>query len=111
MMFRLIGVLLLVFWTAPLCLLAHDPSKHKGKPTEGEIVSATKDRLEIKTAAGTKAVTLNEKTKVERGNQAAAFTDLKKGDHVMVFGTTLATGELVAREVLIGKAEAHKGHK
>ena len=110
-MFRLIGVLALVAWMAPLSLLAHDPSKHKGKATEGEIVSVTKDRLELKTVAGTKTITLNEKTKIEHGNQAAALTDLKKGDHVTVFGTTLATGELVAREVLIGKATAHKGHK
>ncbi len=110
MMFRLICVLALLAWMAPLSLLAHDPSKHKGKPTAGEIVSVTKDRLEIKTATGTKAVTLNEKTKVEHGNQAATAADLKKGDHVTVFGTTLATGELVAREVLIGKAPAHKGH-
>lgn len=96
---------------APLSLTAHDPSKHKGKPTQGEVLSVTKDHIELKTAAGTKTVTLVEKTKIERGNQTATPADLRKGDHVMVFGTTLASGELVAREILIGKPATHKGHK
>jgi hypothetical protein len=35
---------------------------------------------------------------------------LKKGEHVSVFGTKLATGELVATEVVMGahEAEHHK---
>ncbi len=81
--------------------LAHDPSKHKGRATKGEVVSVAGDRLELRTAAGLKAVTLNEKTKYERGDQIAAKADLKAGEQVTVFGTTLATGELVAREVLL----------
>ena len=84
---------------------AHDPSKHKGRATKGEVVSVAGDRVELRTTAGMKAVTLNEKTKYERGDQAAAKADLKAGQQVTVFGTTQATGELVAREVLFEAAK------
>jgi hypothetical protein len=36
---------------------------------------------------------------------------LKAGERVSVFGTKLPTGELVAREVLIGTADSHADHK
>ena len=92
----------------PFVAGAHDPSKHKGKPTKGEVVSVANDRIEVKTATGTKTFTLTDKTKFERGEQAATRADLKKGDPVTVFGTTLASGEVVAREVLVGKPGGHK---
>ena len=106
----MLGTFLIVALLAPLSLRAHDPSKHKGKPTEGEVVSVAPDRIELKTATGTKTVALNDKTKLERGNQAATAADLKKGEHVTVFGTTLASGELVAREILIGKQAPPGSH-
>ena len=107
---RMLRTLLLLALASPLLLQAHDPSKHKGQGTRGEVVSVAGDRLELKTAAGVKTVILSDKTKLERGDQAARASDLKKGDPVLVFGTTLATGELVAREILIrpGGREAHK---
>ena len=80
---------------------AHDPAKHKGKPTRGEVVSVAGDRIELKTAGGMKTVTITDKTRFERGDQPAARSDVKIGDHLTVYGTTLATGELVAREVLL----------
>ena len=86
---------------APLALRAHDPSQHKGKATTGEIVSIGADRLELKTAAGVKTVTLSDKTKIERGEHNLHTSDLKKGDQVMVYGATLATGELVSKEILV----------
>ena len=93
--------LLILGWSAP-SLKAHEPSKHKGKATEGEIVSVAGDRFEMKTATGNVTVTFSGKTKFEHGDQAAAKDHLKKGEHVSVFGTKLPTGELVAREVLLG---------
>ena len=97
-------------------LLAHDKSLHKGRPTDGEVVTVVANRLDLKTAQGIKKVTLTEKTTFERGDKAAARADLKKGDKVTVFGTTLATGEIVANEVLLAApgsaaAQQHKsGH-
>ena len=36
---------------------------------------------------------------------------VQKGQKVSVFGTKLDTGELVAREILIGAADSHAAHK
>ena len=94
---------------APLALRAHDPSQHKGKATTGEVVSIGADRFELKTAAGVKTVTMSDKTKIERGDHNLHTTDVKKGDQVMVYGTTLATGELVSKEILITTG-AHADH-
>ncbi|MBI3695544.1 MAG: hypothetical protein HY238_11990 [Acidobacteria bacterium] len=110
MSLRMLRTLLAVALAAPLFLQAHDASKHKGQGIRGEVVSVAGDRLELKTAAGVKTVILNDKTKLERGDQAARASDLKKGDPVMVFGTTLATGELVAKEILI-QPGGHQAHK
>lgn len=90
---------------------AHDPSKHKGKGTKGEIVSIANDRIELKTSAGVKAVTITDKTTFERGSEKVSKAALKKGDQVTVFGTKLATGELMAQEVMLANPESHEGHK
>jgi hypothetical protein len=89
---------------------AHDPSKHKGKPVEGEVVSVADDRFEIKTATGTVPVTYSSKTKFEHGTATVDKTHVTVGERVSVFGTKLPSGELVAREVIIGTAGAHSGH-
>ena len=94
---------------APLALRAHDPSQHKGKATTGEIVSIGADRIQLKTATGVKTVALSDKTKIERGEHNLHTSDLKKGDQVMVYGTTLATGELVSKEILVTTG-AHGDH-
>jgi Domain of unknown function (DUF5666) len=94
----------------PASAWAHDASKHKGKATRGKVVSVSGDRMELKTATGTKTVTLTDQTKFEHGNQTMAREDLKKGDQVKVIGTTLASGEIVAREVLMAGSEAQPTH-
>src|SRR5262245_29717308 len=100
MMFsKLLGILLAFGLAIPAW--AHDPSKHKGKATQGEVISVSTDRFELKTAKGVKVVTLNDQTKFEHGDQRMTKTDLKKGDTITVIGTTLASGEIVAREVLM----------
>ena len=103
--------LLILGLIAPSILKAHEPSKHKGKATEGEIVSVGGDRFEMKTATGNVTVTFSDKTKFEHGDQAATKDHLKKGEHVSVIGTKLASGELVAREVLLGASGSHKGRQ
>jgi hypothetical protein len=89
---------LIIFVTAAA---AHDPSKHKGKATEGEITAVSGDKIELKTSAGNVQVSLNAKTKIEHGTQVVDRSHLKPGERVSVFGTKLASGELVAREVVI----------
>lgn len=93
---------------ATTSLLAHDAKLHKGKATEGEIVSISGSAAVLKTAAGNVNVTLNKDTKYEMGNAAVDVNHFKKGDKVSVIGTKLATGELVAKEVLMSVAPAAK---
>jgi len=80
---------------------AHDASLHKGKPTAGKVVSIDEEVLKLKTATGTTTVTLQEKTKFERGKESVTREALKPGQQIRVFGTKLPGGELVAREVLL----------
>ena len=98
----------------PGTVLAHDASKHKGKPVQGEVSSLTSDGFELKTATGTIPVTFSSKTKFEHGNTIVDKTHVTKGGRVQVFGTKLPSGQLVAREVLIGGTSPqngeHEGH-
>jgi hypothetical protein len=96
---------------APWVAGAHDASLHKGKATAGEVVSISADKLELKTATGAVTVMLNDKTKYEHGNQAVTKDHVQKGARVSVFGTKLATGELVAKEIVIGAPDSHASHK
>lgn len=61
--------------------------------------------------AGAKTVTINDKTKFERGSAQAMKSDLKKGDRVTVFGTKLTNGELLARGIRLGSPEHHESQK
>ena len=85
---------------------AHDASKHKGKPVQGEVITSSSDRFEVKTESGVIPVTFSSKTKFEHGSAAVDNTHVTKGTQVSVFGTKLPSGEMVAREVLIGTAAA-----
>src|SRR6266545_2278448 len=85
---------------------AHDAKLHKGKATEGEIVSIAGNTVVMKTATGSVTVTLNKDTKYEMGEQAVDMNHFKKGDKISVIGTKLATGELVAKEMMMTMAPA-----
>ncbi|MEZ5398773.1 MAG: DUF5666 domain-containing protein [Bryobacteraceae bacterium] len=98
---KLFGALILAGFVGAVVLMAHDPSQHKGTPTKGEVVSIAGDRIQVKTDKGMKTVTLNGKTTFERGKAKASLSDFKKGDRVDIRGTTLASGEIVATEVLL----------
>ena len=106
----LFSTILAIALLAP-SLGAHDASLHKGKATVGEVVSVAPGKMELKTATGPVKVTLNDKTKYEHGNQTVDMSHVQKGQKVSVFGTKLGTGELVAREILIGAADSHAAHK
>ena len=99
-------------------LSAHDEKLHTGNATQGEIVSIAGNNVVMKTAAGNIKVTLSKDTKYEMGDQAVDVNHFKKGDKVSVIGTKLASGELVAKEVMMttapakaaGKAQAEHKH-
>ena len=111
-MFKKTSVMLLFLaLLMPAAVRAHDPSKHKGKGIQGEIVSITNDRIQVKTSTGTLMVSTDDKTKFERGNHQVTKADLKKGDQVTIFGTKLSTDELVAREILLTSPEHPGNHK
>lgn len=91
-------------------LSAHDAKLHKGNATQGEVVSIAGDNLVMKTAKGNVTVTLNKDTKYEMGDQAVDLNHFKTGDKISVFGTKLASGGLVAKEVVMGGADHDAGH-
>ncbi len=108
---HLLTFLLAAAVASPLAV-AHDPSKHKGKPIKGEVTSVGASEFTIATAKGELKVTFSEKTKFERGDAQASAADLKKGMEVTVLGTMLGTGdEVVAREVLLAPSEGGHGHQ
>ena len=109
-MTRVIGTGIAVVLLAGVLAAGHVQSLHKGHPTEGQVLSVSKDGLVIETAKGNVFVTLSDSTTVERGDDKVAWDAIHTGDHVSVFGTTLATGELVAREIVIGDPHGHDGH-
>jgi len=109
-MTRVIGTGIAVVLLAGGLSAAHEQSLHKGRPTAGEVVSVSKDGLVMQTAKGNVSVTLSDSTTVERGDEKVLRDAIHAGDHVSVFGTTLATGELVAREIVIGSSHGHEGH-
>lgn len=88
-------------------LSAHDGDDHKGKATEGQIVSIAADNFVMKTAKGNVTVTLSKDTKYEMNKQAVDKGHFKTGDKVSVIGTALTGGKLVAKEVMMGNAPSH----
>jgi ribosomal protein S1 len=90
---------------------AHEQSLHKGRATGGTVVSISERGLMLESAAGNVPVILSETTKFERADKPVTKQEIRKGDHVDVFGTKLETGELVAKEVIVHGPEApeHEG--
>ena len=92
-------------------LSAHDAKLHKGKATDGEVVSIDAAKMVVKTAKGNVNVTLNKDTKYEMGDQAVDASHFMKGSKVSVIGTKLANGNLVAKEVIMSMAGAKDAAK
>jgi hypothetical protein len=89
--------------------LAHDPKLHKGPKVEGRVVSLKGDHLEVETKDGTVAVALSPETKYEQGmaGEQATKSVLKEGQHVMVTGHKLESGEFGASEVMVHTVGDH----
>lgn len=93
-------------WLAALGALSawgHDPAQHKGKPLEGQVMEAGEGQFVLKTSTGEKTVIVSAETQYETSEGKASAAAVKKGAHVTVFGTILASGEMVAKEVIVGK--------
>lgn len=82
---------------------AHDPKLHKGPKVEGTVVSLKGDKLVVQTNDGPVKVALSIETSYEQGmaGEKATESALKEGEHVMISGHKLESGELVASEVMI----------
>ncbi|HEY9250683.1 MAG TPA: DUF5666 domain-containing protein, partial [Rariglobus sp.] len=86
---------------------AHDPKLHKGPVTTGVVAAVSAESFDLKTKTATVKVTFTDKTKFEHGNATVDKSHVKKGESVSVIGTKLPTGELVAKEVLLGVGDSH----
>lgn len=85
---------------------AHERNLHKGRATGGTVVSISERGLVLETDTGNVSVTVSEATKYERADEPVTKQEVRKGDHVEVFGTKLETGELVAKEIIVHGPEA-----
>ena len=99
-----VTTLLMLTLLAPAGVQAHDPRLHKPNAVTGEIASVAAGSFELKTKTGTIKVTFSSKTKFEQGKETVDKSRLTKSDQIGVIGTKLPTGELVAKEVLLGLA-------
>lgn len=113
---RMICCVILAALFAAASILAHDAKYHKGRSTDGEVLSVLEDRITLKTETATKIILFTAKTNFEADGQKVTAKALKKGEKVNVLGTTLASGEIVATEILIstgakksGPASSHTG--
>jgi len=89
-------------------VFGHDAKLHSPNATEGQIVSISGNNVVMKTAKGDVKVTLSKDTKYEMGDQAVDVNHFKKGAKIAVIGTKLATGEIVAKEMIM-PMESPKG--
>ncbi len=102
---RIFSVVAILALLSSSMLLAHDPKKHKGRPIAGTVEKLTDKGLEFRTEKGTKTVLFTDKTVFEHGDHKVNRSDVKANEHLIILGTTLATGEIVAKEVLWAPSE------
>lgn len=87
---------------------AHDEKLHKGKSTDGKVLTIEGDSIEVKTEKGTVVVSVMTETNYELGTKGkpAKKSDLKEGDFVMVSGPKLESGKIAAKAIMIHPADA-----
>ena len=111
---RLLGFGLAVMLGLAQSAFAHG-GEHHGKPVMGYVTSTEKDSFTIKGDKGETKVSVSSETEYTTGN-GSEKTDMRprKGDHVMVYGTTLENGQVVAAEVMVhregAKSDMDGGH-
>lgn len=97
------GLMLSILLASPAW--AHDAKYHKGKPVEGTVQDTRADGFDLKTEKETIKVTYDKELNVEHGDSHVTREAIHAGDKVGVLGTRLASGDLVAHEVLISPAK------
>jgi hypothetical protein len=103
---HVILVLGLLLVTNAINAWAHGAHAHHGKPTEGTIAAVDGEHLTLTMDAGPVAVTLTETTHIAEGEKEVDRNALAPAVHVSVFGTKLASGELVAEDIHVEDAGA-----
>lgn len=93
---------------------AHGNEAH-GKPVMGNVVALEKDSFVIKGEKGDIKVAVSGKTEYTTGDGSEVTTMRPEtGDHVLVYGTILGDGSIVAKEVTVHrmakKSGDHTGH-
>ncbi|MBI4733593.1 MAG: hypothetical protein HY779_02020 [Rubrobacteridae bacterium] len=74
-----------------------------GRPVDGEIIDIDDTSMTVKSQDGsTKIVVLSSKTKVNKAT-TISLEELKKGENVMVIGTTNSDGSVSAESISIGR--------
>jgi hypothetical protein len=98
----------------PSLSMADGKTLFKRRPVEGQVFFKKDNSIEIKTQKVIEEtitkVTLTGDTKVRRGLADVNRESLHEGDSVSVIGTKLPSGELVAREIVIGSANEDSNH-
>jgi hypothetical protein len=80
---------------------AHEGHDHK---VMGTVAKIQDTQLEVKTQDGNAvSVTLNDQTKILRGKQKAAKTEIKEGERVVVIYTTTKDKVSIAKEVRLAQ--------
>lgn len=107
------SILTLLFFLVVFSPLAfsHDEKFHKGKAHEGIVKGLTEFGFKLKTKTEEKKVEVTKDTIYEAGTagEKASFEDLRNELPVKIYGTTLASGVLVAKEVLINRPPSYSG--
>ena len=82
---------------------AHGGEMHMGKGLEGMAVKISETGCTVKGEAGETKVSFTDETKFVIGEEGkdTKKSDLKENSHVLVHGTKLESGEVVAKEVVI----------
>ena len=106
MLHRLILIFLVAVAFVPISSKADERWMFKRKPIQGEITRKGEHTIEVRSKKvieeSTSNVTFTKETKFKKGSDYVGEEDLREGDSVAVIGSKLPSGELVAREVLIG---------
>lgn len=107
-MLKRIGVLSLSAVLAIAALaMAHEGHKH----LMGTVVKLDTQQMVVKTTDGkTMSLSLNKDTKYSKGKAAAAATDLKVGDRVVVHAKS-EVGKLTATEIRFSSVDKEKGQE
>lgn len=104
----IIGAALVAALAIPAYARAHEGHAHK---VMGTVTTLHENHLEVKATDGkTSMITLNEKTKILRGNVKVKVEELKPGERVVVTATETkgkdGKATLVATEIRLGSANA-----